>query len=235
MLFYKMLLGLLKRDPRFKPLDKTSIPFYDRLMEIIPSLQRKLPSRLSKFLIYRYYLLHYKSPLHPYLQSLKAFRFNTRLYISKQIQEILYFGVSKKRRLTLIFTIFLGIYVGFFLNESEGLPGQEDYALNYIIYPKIHWLLPYILEDVHIKGSPDYFKKDNLALGIDRLMLKGIEDKELDSLNWMVLAAKFASMQETEFSYLAFQMAHFKDHQNIGGNSAQPIEGLEAARFFTHK
>ena len=101
------------------------------------------------------------------------------------------------------------------------------------MYPKIHWLLPYILEDVHIKSSADYFKKDNLALAVDRVILKGINDKELDPLNWLVLGAKFAAMQEMEFSYLAFQMAHLKDYQNIGGNSMQPVEGIEASRFFT--
>ena len=93
--------------------------------------------------------------------------------------------------------------------------------------------MPYILEDVHIKGAPDYFKKDNLSMAVDRAILKGIENKELDPLTWMVLGTRFASMQELEFSYLAFQIAHFKDHQNIGGNSMQPIEGMDASRFFT--
>ena len=226
-------MGILKRDSRFKPLEKTGIPFYDRVMEIIPSLNRKLPSPLTKLLVFRYYVNKYKSPLYPQIHKLKVLRFKSRLHISKKIQELLYYSTSKSRKFTYFYYLFTGLLVGLFFSDQEFRPGHEGFTLDYMLHPRIHWLLPYLLEDVHIKDSPDYFKKDNLSMAFDRALLKGIEDKELDPLSWMVLGARFSSMQEAEFSYLAYQMAHFKDHEHIGGNSMQPLEGMESARFFT--
>jgi hypothetical protein len=235
MIFYRIIIGLLKRDPRFKPLDKTGIQFYDRLMEIIPTLNRKYPSKFSKLLIRRHYLLKYRSPLRSQLLYLKTLRWKLRLYISKQIQETLYISPTKRLKLYYFFYFLMSLVVGAIVSDLSVLPGHQFWSINYLLYPKTHWMISYILEDTSAKSDSDFLKKDNLAMGVDRLVLQGIENKELDTLNWILLGTKFASMQEMEFSYLAFQLAHYKDHQNIGGNSMQPLEGFEASRFFANK
>ena len=99
MIVFKMILGILKRDPRFKPLDKTAVPFYERIMEIVPTLNRKLPSLPSKLLIWRHYLLKYRSPFYKQILYIKTMRWKTRLYLSKKIQETLYLSVSKRRKI----------------------------------------------------------------------------------------------------------------------------------------
>lgn len=233
MILFRLILGLLKRDARFKALDKTSVPFYDRVMEIIPKLNRKLPSKFSRALIARHYFLKYRSPLYPFMSKFKALRWSFRLRLSKKIQESLYISSFKPRAGKYLGWFVFGIIAGDAMCHTENLPGHEAWSKNFFFYPRTHWMLPYIIEDTHSKGSEDYFKKDSLALGIDRMIMKGIEDKEMDSLSWMVLGARFASMQESEFSYLAFQMAHMKDYQKIGGNSMQPVEGMDASRFFS--
>lgn len=90
----------------------------------------------------------------------------------------------------------------------------------------------YLVEDTYAKGNPDNFRKDNLAQSLERVMREGIENEELDSLNWLVLGAHFSVTQQDEFSYLAYQMAHFLNHQQIGGNSLQPLEYADAAKLF---
>ena len=74
MIVYKIVIGLLKRDPRFNPLDKTAIPFYDRVMEIVPSLNRKAPSRLSKLIIQKHYLSKYRFPFHSQIEYIKVLK-----------------------------------------------------------------------------------------------------------------------------------------------------------------
>ena len=230
LILYKILMGLLKRDPRFKPLDDTSLRFYDRVLKILPSLNRKYPSKLSKLLVYRYYYQTSKSP--SLLTKYKQLNWRFRLWRSSKITYALYRGISTSRRISLINIVIYSFFAASILSETDSFPGQQFWALFYLMVPKNDFMLSFILENFGHADTPEYYKKDFLTLGIDRLILKGIDDKGLDSLSWMVLGTRYTNLQQGEFSYLAYQMAHYKDHQRIGGNSAHPLEGLEAAKFF---
>jgi hypothetical protein len=230
---YKIIMGILKRDPRFKPLENTSIRFYERLLQIAPSLSRKFPSKLSRILVYRYYFKKRKSQGLLNFYKIKNWRF--RLWVSSTLTYILHRGLTSFRRFHLLNPFFFGLVFGTMISETDLFPGQEFWTSNFLINPRNDYMLSFILEDFSTKHSFEYTRKDNLALGLDRMILKGIENKELDPLSWMVIGSRYASLGESEFSYLAFQMAHYKDHQNIGGNSSMPLEGLEAERFYSRK
>jgi hypothetical protein len=230
---YKIIMGLLKRDPRFKPLDNTSIRFYERVLQIVPSLNRKYPSKLSRLLVFRYYLRKPSS-----LSLLKWYKVQNwwfRLWKSSTMTYILHQGITTHRRYTMIKPLLYGFLLAMFISETDLWPGQEFWAINYMAFPKNDYMFSFVLEDFASKNSSDICRKDNLTLGLDRMILKGIENKELDPLSWMVVGARYASLGDSEFSYLAFQMAHYKDHRRIGGNSATPLEGLEAEKFYTRK
>lgn len=229
-ILYKIIMGLLKRDPRFKPLDNTSIRFYDRLLQILPSLNRKYPSKLSKLLVYNYY--YHRSPSPSLITWLKTKNWRFRLWRSSKVTYILYRGISTFRFMCYAMVFIMSFITASILSETDSLPGQQFWTFFYLSSPRNDAMLSFVLETFGHSDSPEYCKKDFLALGIDRMILKGIEDKGLDSLSWMVLGTRYNNLQEGEFSYLSYQMAHYKDHQKIGGNSGQPLEGLEAAKFF---
>lgn len=229
-ILYKIIMGLLKRDPRFKPLENTSLRFYDRVLQILPSLNRKYPSKLSKFLVYYYY--YYRSPSPSLINWLKVKHWRFRLWRSSKITYVLYRGISSYRRFVYFEALLVAFVTASILSETDSLPGQQFWTFFHLASPKSDFMLSFILESFGHIDTPEYYKKDFVTLGIDRMILKGIEDKGLDSLSWMVLGTRYNNLQEGEFSYLAYQMAHYKDHQKIGGNSAQPLEGMEAAKFF---
>lgn len=97
---------------------------------------------------------------------------------------------------------------------------------------RYHWITSYVLEDTYYRRKPEIYKHDNLAQAIDRVLTEGLEHKELDSLSWLLLGSLCTARQEQEFAYLSMQMAHYKDHKVVGGNSLQPIEATDALKFF---
>lgn len=121
---------------------------------------------------------------------------------------------------------------GIFTTQTDSYPGDERSHRWMFTFPRPHWMASYLVEDTYGKGNYDIFRKDNLAQSLERVMKEGIEHEELDSLNWLVLGAHFSIVQQEEFSYLAYQMAHYLNHQQIGGNSLQPIDYADAAKLF---
>jgi hypothetical protein len=157
LILYKILMGLLKRDPRFKPLDDTSLRFYDRVLKILPSLNRKYPSKLSKLLVYRYYYQTSKSP--SLLTKYKQLNWRFRLWRSSKITYALYRGISTSRRISLINIVIYSFFAASILSETDSFPGQQFWALFYLMVPKNDYMLSFILENFGHADTPEYYKK----------------------------------------------------------------------------
>lgn len=156
-----------------------------------------------------------------------------RLWLSKQIQYTKYVSSSGSRKITLVMLFVLGMYMGDFKSYFEYAPGHVPYAMQMLAMQRYHWVTPFIVEDTYYKYKPDVYRKDFLEQGMDRLISEGLEMGETDSLNWLTLGSLYHLQREPEFAYLCMQMAHYKNHQVLGGNSLQPIESTDATRFFT--
>jgi hypothetical protein len=121
----------------------------------------------------------------------------------------------------LAFFLFGVVFAEWNLSSKEGTPTGEYWYGKFLGSPRYHWIASYIFEgsDTFVRFQPEYYKKDNLAQAIDRILTEGIEQDELDSLSWLVLGTHFTARRDEEFANLCNHMAHLVDHKTIGGNS----------------
>jgi hypothetical protein len=137
-----------------------------------------------------------------------------------------------KRFSILLLFVVGGLYAEMILASKENNPIGQHWYIKFMSAPRYHWISAYILENTSIRFSQEIYKKDNLAQAIDRVMVEGIEQGELDSLSWLVLGTHFTAKRDEEFSFLANHMAHLADHKSIGGNSLQPVDNELADRIY---
>lgn len=156
-----------------------------------------------------------------------------RLWFSKRIQHFRYVSTSGPRKTTMLLLFLFGLYLGEYKSYFEYAPGHVHYSWAFMTLHRYHWITPYIIEDTYFKYKPDMYKKDFLEQGLDRLIKEGLEQGETDSLNWLTLGSLYEAQRDLEFAYMCLQMAHYKNHQLIGGNSLQPIDFTAATKFFS--
>lgn len=237
--------------PRERILADDTLPEYDRRMKYAALVQQEKEASKAKrtALGPEYRPLNFTSRVHlrshflrkdfersvaggVWTQAMgKVWRF--RLWFSKKIQYFRYVSTSGPRKSTLILLFLFGLWFGEYTSYFEFAPGHAHYTFPFLKMPRYHWITPYILEDTTYKFKPDIYKKDFLEQGLDRLIGEGLELGETDSLNWLTLGALYEAQRDQEFSYMCLQMAHYKSHQTIGGNSLQPIDFASATKFFT--
>ncbi|CAG9314973.1 unnamed protein product [Blepharisma stoltei] len=236
MLLHKIKEGWLALNPRYKPYFLKSLSATERIALIAKQNPGPEPLSLMSRIIFkrremiRAYEVSAFAKLSEYL---KTKFWLLKLHLNKKFQDVVYLSFARSRRFFKFWWIFIGFIFGETIADAEALPGGAEWTMNFFMQPKVHWMLQYIAENTSTKGHPQYLRHDNLQQSIERIMVQGIEQEELDSLSWILLATQFASMQEDEFSYYSFHFAHLKNHQAVGAHSLQPIDTNEAARMFT--